>query len=170
MKTDITTLFRSQYNKLVCYIRSRLDGLSGPADAEDLLQECFAKLLSAANPNQPIADLGAYLFSMVRNRIYDRFRNKRIPHLDVTDTNDPASTEGDPERLFADQAMRQKLYDAIDKLPYEQRSVLVQHVYKGRSFKQIAADTGIPLNTLLARKRYAVQKLRLLLADKSKEE
>ena len=150
------------------FIRSRIPD---PSDAEDILQEVFYELIEAYRLMNPIEQVGAWLFRVARNRITDLFRRKK-PDASI---NAPAvSEEGEslaweellpspdagPEALYARAVLLEEFEDALDELPEEQREVFVAHEIEGRSFKQLAAETGLSLNTLLSRKHYAVLHLR----------
>ena len=150
------------------FIRSRVPD---PSDAEDILQEVFYELIEASRLMNPIEQVGAWLFRVARNRITDLFRKKK-PDASI---NAPAlgedgeslaledllpSPDAGPEALYARTLLLEELDDALDELPEEQREVFVAHEIEGRSFKQIAAETGLSMNTLLSRKHYAVIHLR----------
>src|SRR5450755_2827926 len=150
------------------FIRSRVPD---PSDAEDILQEVFYELIEASRLMNPIEQVGAWLFRVARNRITDLFRKKK-PDASI---NAPAlgedgeslaledllpSPDAGPEALYARAVLLEELEDALEELPEEQREVFVAHEIEGRSFKQIAAETGVSPNTLLSRKHYAVIHLR----------
>lgn len=162
--------------------RQRLRGFIGrrvpdPADAEDILQDVFYELVEAARLVQPIEQVGAWLFRVARNRITDLFRRKQTeaaqtpPAAATVDEQAadfeeasleellPAADAG-PEAAFARRLLLDELDAALDELPEEQASVFIAHELQGRSFKEIAASSGVGLNTLLSRKRYAVLHLR----------
>jgi RNA polymerase sigma factor (sigma-70 family) len=144
-----------------------------PADAEDVLQDVFYELVAAARLVEPVEQIGAWLFRVARNRIIDRFRKHRI-HTSrfpspVTDSYEPAETtfedllpaaEAGPEAAYARQVLLEELDAALDELPADQRDVFIAHELHGRSFKELAAQSGVSVNTLLSRKRYAVLYLR----------
>ena len=150
------------------FIRRRV---ADPSDAEDILQEVFYELLETYRLMKPIEQVGAWLFRVARNRITDLFR-KRKPEAS---TNDPvAEEEGEfltledllpsrdagPEAAYARTVLLDELEDALAELPDEQREVFLAHEIEGRSFKELAAETGLSVNTLLSRKHYAVIHLR----------
>ncbi len=150
------------------FIRRRV---ADPSDAEDILQEVFYELVETYRLMKPIEQVGAWLFRVARNRITDLFR-KRKPEAS---TNDPvAAEEGElvtledllpsrdagPEAAYARTVLLAELEDALEELPDEQREVFLAHEIEGRSFKEIAAETGLSVNTLLSRKHYAVIHLR----------
>ena len=125
---------------------------------------------------KPIEHVGAWLFRVARNRIYDVFRKQNSTPVDEStwDTHDGEpfrldvwlpSTEAGPEAAYARSVMFNKLEDAIDELPDDQRSVFIAHELEGRTFMELAAETGLSVNTLLSRKRYAVLRLRRQLQD-----
>ena len=150
------------------FIRRRVADAS---DAEDILQEVLFEFVEATRFMRPIEQVGAWLFRVARNRIVDRLRRKRR----VVSTSEPAGTadgqpllfedvlpsrDGGPEAEYARRLLLDELEAALDDLPAEQRFVFVAHELEGRSFKEIAAETGLGTNTLLARKHYAVRRLR----------
>jgi RNA polymerase sigma factor (sigma-70 family) len=161
------TIGREQ-NRLRNFIRKRVDDAG---DAEDILQEVFYELVEATRLMKPIEHASAWLFRVARNRITDLFR-KRKPEVS---TDAPVATPGGGELLFSDllpspdagpeaayarSVLLEEFDAALDELPDEQRDVFVAHELEGRSFKELAAETGLSVNTLLARKRYAVLRLR----------
>jgi RNA polymerase sigma factor (sigma-70 family) len=150
------------------FIRRRV---ADPSDAEDILQEVFYELVETYRLMKPIEQVGAWLFRVARNRITDLFR-KRKPEAS---TNDPvAEEEGEfltledllpsrdagPEAAYARTVLLAELEDALEELPDEQREVFLAHEIEGRNFKDLAAETGLSVNTLLSRKHYAVIHLR----------
>jgi len=150
------------------FIRRRV---ADPSDAEDLLQEVFYELVETYRLMKPIEQVGAWLFRVARNRITDLFR-KRKPEAS---TNDPVvaeegelgtledllpSRDAGPEAAYARTVLLEELEDALAELPEEQREVFLAHEIEGRSFKDLAVETGLSVNTLLSRKHYAVIHLR----------
>jgi RNA polymerase sigma factor (sigma-70 family) len=140
-------------------------------EAEDILQDVFEELVEAYRLTDPIEQIGAWLFRVARNRIVDRFRKKKeVPLPDSFDAIESAddyrldlalpSSDAGPEAAYARAVLLQRFQAALDELPANQRDVFIAHELDGRSFKDIAAETGIGVNTLLARKRYAVLHLR----------
>jgi RNA polymerase sigma factor (sigma-70 family) len=155
------------------FIRRRV---ADPSDAEDILQEVFYEFVETYRLMKPIEQAGAWLFRVARNRIIDLFR-KRKPE---ESTNEPViagdgesftledllpSPEAGPEAAYARTVLAEELEDAVEELPEEQREVFTAHEIEGRSFKEIAAETGVSVNTLLSRKHYAVLHLRERLQD-----
>lgn len=140
-------------------------------EAEDILQDVFYELLEAYRMMKPVQHVSGWLFRVARNRIVDLFRRRRPDSL-----NDPVAGTGDdqsltledllpsaddgPDAAYARRILLDALEDAIEELPEEQRDIFLANEVMGTSFKDYAAKTGISINTLLSRKRYAVQHLR----------
>jgi RNA polymerase sigma factor (sigma-70 family) len=149
------------------FIRRRIPNRE---DAEDLLQEVFYELVQAYQIG-PLEQAGAWMFRVARNRIADWFRQKRPPAMgDAVVAGEEGdrlslvdilpSPEAGPEAAYAHSVLVEELLDALEELPDSQRRVFIAHEIDGRSFKEIAAETGENVSTLLARKRYAVLHLR----------
>src|SRR3974377_2167095 len=164
----ISDAVTNEQARLRNFIRRRVPD---PLDAEDILQDVFAELVEAYRLMKPIQQVGAWLFRVARNRIIDLFRSKRVESL-----NDPVAADGvgetllledllpspeaGPEGAYARKVLIEELEDALEELPREQREVFVANEIDGRSFKELAAETGLSVNTLLSRKHYAVLHLR----------
>jgi RNA polymerase sigma factor (sigma-70 family) len=142
-----------------------------PRDAEDILQDVFYELVEANRLLMPIEHVTGWLFRVARNRITDLFRKKKPESFtevapgseddEVLQLEDLLpSPDAGPEALYARRVLLDDLEAAIDELPKEQREVFVAHELEGRSFKEMAEETGTSVNTLLSRKRYAVLRLR----------
>jgi RNA polymerase sigma factor (sigma-70 family) len=166
------TILREQ-GRLRHFIRRRVADRN---DAEDILQDVFYELVEAYRLMKPIEQAGAWLFRVARNRITDLFR-KREPEalrehetlaMDgelVTFEDLLPSPDGGPEAAYARSVLLEELDDALDELPPEQREVFIAHEIEGRSFKELSAESGLGINTLLSRKHYAVIHLRERLRD-----
>jgi RNA polymerase sigma factor (sigma-70 family) len=132
-------------------------------DVEDVLQDVFYELVAAYRLMKPIEEAGAWLFRVARNRIIDRFRKKRPESLSgprpVRDDEMEADVDSLEDLLPSPDAGPEAAY-ARAELPGEQRFVFVAHELEGRSFRELASETGVPVNTLLSRKHYAVLHLR----------
>jgi len=141
-------------------------------DAEDIFQEVFYELVDAYRLMKPAEQVGAWLFRVARNRIIDLFRSRR-PAVLGNDAVPPAedgeahqwedllpSPDAGPEAAYARSVLLEELDAALEDLPEEQRDVFVAHETEGRSFKELSEATGVNVNTLLSRKRYAVLRLR----------
>src|SRR6266436_4679538 len=164
----ISEVVKREQSRLRNFIRRRVPD---PRDAEDILQDVFYKLVEANRLLMPIDHVTGWLFRVARNRITDLFRKKKPESFSDTAVADEdnellrfedllPSRDAGPEALYARNALFDELELAVDELPEEQRQVFVAHELEGRSFKQIAAETGVSVNTLLSRKRYAVLRLR----------
>ena len=169
----ISEVVTREQSRLKNFIRRRVPN---PGDAEDILQDVFYELVEANRLLMPIEHVTAWLFQVARNRITDLFRKKRPESLDdVAIANEDGdllrledllpSPDAGPEALYARSLLLDELAQALDELPPEQREVFVAHELERRSFKAIAAQTGVGVNTLLSRKRYAVLHLRERLQD-----
>jgi RNA polymerase sigma factor (sigma-70 family) len=141
------------------------------ADVEDLLQEVFFELVRANRLLMPIDYVTGWLFRVARNRITDLFRKKKPENFSDAAAVDEEgellefeelllSPDDGPEALFQRNLLLDELESALAELPEEQRKVFVAHEFEGRSFKELSEETGVSVNTLLARKRYAVLHLR----------
>jgi len=164
-------------SRLRNFIRRRV---ADPRDAEDILQDVFYELVEAYRMMKPVEQVTAWLFRVARNRITDLFRRRSREAL----RNEPArvaqdggedsakvseelsleellpSSDAGPAAAYARSILLEEVDDALDELPAEQREVFVAHELMGYSFKELAAETGVSVNTLLSRKHYAVLHLR----------
>lgn len=153
--------------RLRTFIRRRV---ADEADVEDILQDVFSELFEAYRLLQPIGQVGAWLFRVARNRITDRYRRRateaRAEEPVVLEDEAESlidllpSADAGPEAAYVRAALLEELDAALAELPEEQQQVFIAHELEGRSFKDLAAETGLSVNTLLARKHYAVQHLR----------
>lgn len=164
----ISDIVKRERARLRNFIRRRVPD---PRDAEDILQEVFYELVEANRLLMPIDHVTGWLFRVARNRITDLFRRKRPePFGDASPAGEDAellrledllpSPDAGPDALYARNLLLEELELALDELPEEQRDVFVAHELEGRSFKEMADETGVSINTLLSRKRYAVLHLR----------
>jgi RNA polymerase sigma factor (sigma-70 family) len=173
--SDITATVLRERTKLGNFIRRRV---RDPSDAEDILQDVLHEFVQAYRLPEPIEQVSAWLFRVARNRIIDRFRKKKEQPLSETaGTSDNVNTadavddeyrldlalpahDAGPEAAYARSVLLAALQNALDELPENQSDIFVAHEIEGRSFKELASESGVALNTLLARKRYAVLHLR----------
>ena len=164
----ISEVVTREQSRLRNFIRRRVPD---PGDAEDILQDVFYELVEANRLLMPIEHVTGWLFRVARNRITDLFRKKKpesISDAVVANEADEAlyledllpSPDAGPDAVFARNVLLDALEAALEELPEEQRDVFVAHELEGLSFKEIAAETGVSVNTLLSRKRYAVLHLR----------
>jgi len=164
----ISEVVKREQSRLRNFIRRRVPD---PGDAEDILQEVFYELVEANRLLMPIEHVTGWMFRVARNRITDLFRKKKTESFSdaaVTGEDEELlhfedllpSPDAGPDALFARNVLLEELEFALDELPEEQRAVFVGHEIEGRTFKEMAAESGVSINTLLARKRYAVLHLR----------
>jgi RNA polymerase sigma factor (sigma-70 family) len=165
--SQLAEIVAREQSRLRNFIRRRV---RDRRDAEDILQDVFSKLVEANALLMPIEHVTGWLFRVARNRITDVFRKKvpeALPDLRADD-DDPGVTleellpspDAGPEALFMRNTVLDEFAAALAELPPDQRDVFVAHELDGRSFKEISAATGVGVNTLLSRKRYAVLHLR----------
>jgi len=165
----LTETIGREQGRLRNFIRRRV---ADESDAEDILQDVFYELIEAYRLTKPIEQVGAWLYRVARNRIIDAFRKKKPEPLSAE--KDPDAEDGDslsleemlpspdagPEAAYARSILLEELDAALDELPPEQREVFLAHEFEGFSFKEISAETGVSVNTLLSRKHHAVVHLR----------
>jgi RNA polymerase sigma factor (sigma-70 family) len=165
---QISEVVAEQRSRLRNFIRKRVPN---EADVEDLLQDVFYELVEANRLLMPIEHLTGWLFRVARNRITDLWRKKKPETFSDAAVEDEdgellrieellPSPEAGPEALYFRNVLLDELEFALDELPDEQREVFVAHELEGRSFKELSAVSGVSVNTLLSRKRYAVLHLR----------
>jgi RNA polymerase sigma factor (sigma-70 family) len=170
---EISEIVAKERSRLRNFIRKRVPD---PADAEDIVQEVFYELVEANRLLMPIEHLTGWLFRVARNRITDLFRKKKAETFSDIAVEDEdgeliqfidllPSPEAGPEALYIRSVLLDELEFALSELPDEQREVFVAHEFEGRSFKELSEESGISVNTLLSRKRYAVLRLRERLQD-----
>lgn len=166
----IRAAIRANGRRLREFIRARV---AEPEDAEDIFQDVVLELTSAYRLMQPIEKMAAWLFRVARNKITDRYRKKRSVRLEEyfrrpdSSGDEPllvdellSTPDAGPDVEFDRALLLQAIESALDELPAEQREVFIAHELEGKSFQEMADATGLSINTLLARKRYAVLKLR----------
>jgi RNA polymerase sigma factor (sigma-70 family) len=164
---QISETIKREQNRLRSFIRKRVD----IDDVDDVLQDVFSELVEATRLMKPIEHVSAWLFRVARNRITDLFRKgKPTVSMDAPVVLPDSRTllfedllpspDAGPEAAYARTVLLDELDAALDELPDEQRHVFVAHEIEGRSFKELAGEAGVTVNTLLARKHYAVLRLR----------
>jgi len=174
----IAAAVAAQGPRLRAFVRRQVADLS---EVEDIVQDTFLELVSAYRLVEPIEHLAAWLMRVARNRIIDRFR-ARSRQTSLSDSSGPdvvgsssepshvldewlAPADAGPESAYVREVLADELVAALDELPAPQRDVFVAHELEGRTFKELAAATGVGLNTLLGRKHAAVRHLRRRLED-----
>jgi RNA polymerase sigma factor (sigma-70 family) len=164
----ISAAVQTERARLRNFIRKRV---ANDADAEDILQDVFYEFVQAYRLMKPIEQAGAWLFRVARNRIIDLYRKRKRDPLGEPPSlaengeslnlqNLLPSPDSGPEAALARSLLLAGLDDALEELPEEQREVFIAHELEGRSFRELAAETGLSVNTLLSRKHYAVLHLR----------
>jgi RNA polymerase sigma factor (sigma-70 family) len=162
----IADVVNREQARLRNFIRRRVPD---PRDVDDVLQDVFFELVEANRLLMPIEHVTGWLFRVARNRITDLFRKKRPESFTDIDVSDDdalqfedllPSPDAGPEALYARRVLLDELETAIHALPPAQRDVFVGHELEGRSFKEMAAESGVGVNTLLSRKRHAIRRLR----------
>ena len=165
---EISEVIAEERARLRNFIRRRVPN---EADVEDLLQEVFYELVEANRLLLPIDYVTGWLFRVARNRITDLFRKKKAETFSDAAVLDEdgelmpiedmlPSPDAGPDALFVRGVLLDELKSALGELPAEQREVFIAHELEGRSFKELSAESGVSVNTLLSRKRYAVLHLR----------
>jgi len=165
---QIAEVIASERPRLRNFIRRRV---ADESDVEDLLQEVFFELVEAHRMLKPIDYVTGWLFRVARNRITDLFRKKKpVTFADLAIEGEDGellniedmlpSSDAGPEALYVRGVIFDELEAALEELPADQRQVFIAHEFEGRSFKELAEESGTNINTLLARKRYAVGHLR----------
>ena len=165
---DISATVRRERGRLLAYIRR---WIADAAEAEDIVQESLYELVLAYRMTQPVEQAGAWLARVARNRIIDRFRrrsgrprtveapgNEEVPGGSLADLLPAAA--GGPEAEVMRDILLTEVEAALAELPGEQREVFIAHELDGVSFRELAQRSGVSVNTLLSRKRYAVRYLR----------
>jgi RNA polymerase sigma factor (sigma-70 family) len=161
--------------RLLAFIRRRV---ASDSQAEDILQDVFYQLLTSYSVTEPLEQMTGWLFTVARNKIIDWYRRRRPGDRALDEALDggpvtlaevlPAPTEG-PDAGYDREVIAEELAEALEELPEKQRQVFIMHEIEGKSFNEIRDVTGDPLNTLLSRKRYAVQFLRRRLEELYRE-
>jgi RNA polymerase sigma factor (sigma-70 family) len=164
----ISEIVAEQGARLRSFIRRRVPN---EADVEDLLQEVFYELVEANRMLMPIEYVTGWMYRVARNRITDLFRKKKPENFSDQAVEDEdgefsqfedllPSPDAGPEALYIRHMLLDELEFALAELPDEQREIFIAHEFEGRSFKELSEETGVSVNTLLSRKRYAVLHLR----------
>ncbi len=163
----IADVIQRESRRLLQFIRRRIDD---QGDAEDILQDVFYEFTEAYRLMKPVEQAGAWLYRVASNRLIDRFRKKRPERFaEASQAGQEGaayfedllpSAEASPEAAYARSVLLDEIDAALEELPEEQRAVFLAHEVEGRSFQEMAEETGLSVNTLLSRKHYAVLRLR----------
>jgi RNA polymerase sigma factor (sigma-70 family) len=163
--------FLKEKDKLLSFIRNRV---ASTEDAEDILQDVFYQFVSGFDTIESLDRVTSWLFSVARNKIIDRYRREAVRPKKATFEGVQDSDEGSPitlqeilpdlgntpESAFLREVVWEAIMEALDELPAEQREVFVLNELEERSFREIAIEKGVSINTLLSRKRYAILAMR----------
>lgn len=160
----LTAILQRERHRLQRFIRRQIPN---PSDVDDLLQEIWCELIAAYRLPEPIEQVGAWLYQVARHRIIDRFRKRKEESLEDLIGEDEdgelesvwLSVEAGPEATYTRALLWDALAAALEELPAAQREVFIAHELEGRSFKALAAESGVAVNTLLSRKHEAVRRL-----------
>lgn len=175
LAAQIEQLFKTDRKKFLGFIRQRV---RSQEEAEDILQDVFTNVLAAsANVQKPIENIASWVFTAVRNRIIDSYRKKRAETFTDMQTQGQADEGVDsfenflgdlstsPESDLIRKTIWEAVLEGLNELPDEQKEVFIKNEFEGISFREMSEETGVNINTLLARKRYAVLHLRKKLKD-----
>lgn len=158
----LSDFLKREYRTLVGYVRRRLED-AADQDAEDLVQDVIVSLFSRPGPEISVENLAAYVYQALRNRIVDRFRRRR----EVVALKDaPTAPDSNPERQTEQAEMLEAVFEAMDELGVEEKAVLMETEFEGKSFRELAEKWNVPVGTLLARKSRALKKITKRLAGR----
>lgn len=165
----IERIFQDEKDRLFNFIRQKVDRTE---DAEDILQDVFLKTLSGYSVTEPIENLAGWLFVSARNRIVDFYRKRKHPQISLNREETSATLESlmsetriNPETEYLRGLLSETISEAIESLPEKQRQIIIWQMIEGYTFQEISDRTGESINTLLSRKRYAIQTLRKVLHE-----
>jgi RNA polymerase sigma factor (sigma-70 family) len=168
LSMEIGKAYQKEKKRLLTFIRNRV---ATEEDAEDILQDVFYHALLGVSVTDQIDNIIGWLYTAARNKIIDWYRKKRLPTYSWTEIEkysieDLIDDSGlHPEKSYDRNLITEALLEGIEALPEEQRMVFIWQEFEGMTFKEIAAMTGESINTLISRKRYAVQNLRKRLQE-----
>lgn len=173
MQKKLDANFRSNQSKLLGFVQSRVNSIEL---AEDLVQDVYVQAISSLNVLDAVDNLAGWLFTAARNKVIDWYRRKQTPLVSLDDAYDEGKSlhdilfDSNDEQWDEDtwQLVSEAMIESIEELPENQKFVFIQNVIEGKTFRELAAETGESINTLLARKRYAVQFLQTRLKDVKK--
>ena len=169
MTQQIEKAYQKEQNQLLAFIKKRVGSIE---DAEDILQDIFYRTIDGISVTHPVENIIGWFYTSARNRIVDYYRKKRMKTVPFTEDRADLSLmeilpdmQHHPERAFFRKTLADEIIDCLDQLPEKQKSVFILHVIEGRSYSEISEITGDTVNTLISRKRYAVQSLQQRLKE-----
>lgn len=172
MNQIIQDEYEKNYSHFIGYIRKRLSSAIDYYSEEDILQDVFYSIIDGVDISRPIDNIVGYIYSSIRNRIIDLLRKKKVPVINSSDhyvnnmIESIASDSADnPEISYEADETVEFIYEALATLSQEQKEIFILTELEGLTFREVSEKTGISINTLLSRKRYAVKKLRELLSE-----
>ena len=175
IRLAVKNFFSNEYNKLINYVHSYLYELSYSLDAEDIIQDVALNIYSKADINAPIENLTAYAYRSIKNRIID-IRRKRKGSVSIEDLNNnrnenilTETISGEEQDFYKDENVYKKMIEAMDKLKSDERDIIVETEFNGRSFSDLSIEWNTPVGTLLARKHRALGKLQKELQNEKKK-
>lgn len=163
-KQEVTDAMNSHRGRILSVVNRMV---RDQAEAEDVLQDVFEEFVEVYDLGETIESVGAWLVRVAQNKVVDRFRRRKTQqeYRQLVATDSEAEDTSDPEADLINQRLRSEIAEALETLPDDQRDVFIKHELEGKSFEEISAATGVSVNTLLSRKRYAVQALRNYLKE-----
>jgi len=173
IKTEISRFFKNEYSRMVSYVRQRIDDMAS-RDSEDIVQDVMLRVFEAAHVSAPVENLAAYIYSSLRNRIIDVLRKKE-PALSLDEPSGSGrdllimdllvDISSNTERDFFISGLKERLYRALDELHDDERALIIMNDFEGKTFREISFESGIPMGTLLSRKKRAMEKIKLKLLN-----
>ncbi len=176
IRTAIRDFFVKEYNKLVNYVNVYLNELSYSVDAEDIIQDVALNIYSKADINAPIENLAAYAYRSIKNKIID-IRRKKRENMSIEDFNNKKNENilsetvsvDEEEDFYKDENVYRKMMEAMDILKSQERDIIIETEFNGRSFNELSIEWNTPVGTLLARKHRALSKLQKILQNEKKK-
>jgi len=166
-RLKIGEFFAAEYRRMIGYVRKLIDD-SSDWESEDIVQDVMTGIFEAADISRPVGNISAYIYRSLRNRVIDKLRGRRsIDSLDAVDSESGMTlldiledSRADFEEDMFMEELRAALLESIEKLPDDQRTVVIMTEFEGKTFREISENTGVPVGTLLARKSRALEWLR----------
>jgi RNA polymerase sigma-70 factor (ECF subfamily) len=173
IRIAIRNFFVQEYSKLINYVQNYITDISHSIDAEDIIQDVALNIYSKADINAPIENLAAYTYRSIRNKIID-IRRKYRGGISIEDFNnkrnenvlmETISDEVEEENFYKDEDLYKKMIEAMDQLKSQEKNIIIETEFNGKSFNELSKEWDIPIGTLLARKHRALGKLQKILQN-----
>lgn len=159
----VKSVLTDEYDKMLEYVERYLTNRFFGAEAEDIIQDVALNLFSRPDINSPIENISAYIYQSIRNRIYDLYRKKddhqSLENYEEQSLENISVDESEEENIFSGE-ITNKVREAVNSLSPDQQAIIAATIYNGETFESLSQRWGIPIGTLLARKRRAIIKLR----------